>query len=149
MINVLLRSATRVLVLWLAWIAPPVAACEIDVPPMHFGTINPLHANATDSATSMTITCTVSTAFTIGLGEGRGTYHERHLQSVARTLAYNLYIDPSRTLVWGDGTAGTLTLNGSSDGTNPASYTIYARIPYQPQAEPGAYVDTIVITLSF
>lgn len=133
----------------LSWFfALPTVACEIDVLPLQFGAINPLHASATDSATSLTVTCEIATSYTVALDNGGGSVADRRMQSASGVLAYNLYTDASRNLIWGDGTAGTLTVAGSDDGTS-ATHTIYARVPAQPQAEPGAYADAIVVTVSF
>lgn len=138
----------RVAASLLCFVTLPLAACEIDVLPLHFGAINPLHANASDSATSLTVTCETSTSYTVALGEGSASFADRRMQSAAHTLAYNLYTDASRNVVWGDGTAGTLTVAGSDDGST-ATHTIYARVPAQPQAAPGVYADSIVVTVSF
>lgn len=147
-LNVRLRIGTAVLATLLGLVALPLAACEVDVLPLQFGTINPLHANTSDSATSLSVTCEPAASYTIALGEGAGGYADRRMQSAAHTLAYNLYTEPGRSFVWGDGTGGTLTVSGSDDGST-ATHTIYARVPAQPQAAPGAYADSIVVTVSF
>ena len=45
-------------------------------------------------------------------------------------LYYNLYVDPARRRVWGDGEAsGTARIAGRSDGRKAEDFTIYGRIP--------------------
>ncbi|RZM31611.1 MAG: SCPU domain-containing protein, partial [Sphingomonas sp.] len=65
---------------------------------------------------------------------------------------YQLYADPARTQIWGDGSGGSSTvrsfdiiplLGGSS------TYQIYGRIPANLSPRPGAYNDTITITVSY
>jgi Uncharacterized secreted protein len=60
-------------------------------------------------------------------------------------LAYNLYTDPSRTLVWGDGINGSdVSVSGSR-----IDLPIYGRIGARQNVPEGQYVDTIVLTISY
>lgn len=136
------------LVLCSALCAVPAAACTVSVGSLAFGSIDPLAGAATDSAATIEITCPASAGYTISLGSGAGTYASRRLESGSNYLAYNLYTDASRTLVWGDGTGGSLTVNGMAD-SNGTVHTVYGRIPSQPTAVPGEYVDAIVVTIEY
>ncbi len=63
-------------------------------------------------------------------------------------LSYNLYTDATHTMIWGDGTGGSTTVSGTADQSG-TEHTIYGRVPWQPQAVPGSYSDSIVITISY
>ena len=80
------------------------------------------------------------------LSTGSGTYAARAMTSGSHQLLYNLYLDASYVTIWGDGTAGTGTLQ---DSTNKNTYTIYGRIPALQNAWVGSYSDTIVVTITY
>lgn len=67
-------------------------------------------------------------------------------------LRYNLYLDPARTRVWGDGTAGSVWRLASP---HPAfAHTrfvvpVYAAVTAAQNVPAGAYGDTIVVTLIY
>lgn len=45
--------------------------------------------------------------------EVRFSFSSRYMLSGANRLYYNMYTDAARTVVWGDGTAGSSTVNGN------------------------------------
>jgi spore coat protein U-like protein len=140
-----LRLAAAVLLLSTGW---PAVACSVSVAPLVFGPIDPLQGSDSDSATSIAIDCGGAMTYSIALSTGSGTMLEREMTSGDNTLAYNLYTDASRNLIWGDGSAGTVLVDGADPGTG-SSHTIHAAIPSQPLAVPGSYGDSIVVTVSF
>ena len=97
---------------------------------------------------------------TISLSTGlSGTYLSRQLIASIGRLNYNLYVDPARTLVWGNGVAGTSTVNAltlqvNGRFLNPGasrSFTlnVYGRIPANQSVRTGAYTDTIIVTVNY
>ena len=60
---------------------------------------------------------------------------------------YTLYSDTNRTTVWGQ-TIGTDTVSASGSGA-AQSYTVYGRVPVQTTPAPGAYTDTITVTVTY
>jgi len=68
-------------------------------------------------------------------------------------LQYNLYVDASRSQIWGDGSGGTLVVNDSySLATSPTTrqYFVYGRIAGgQSGGTAGIYNDAITITLDY
>jgi spore coat protein U-like protein len=68
------------------------------------------------------------------------------------TLNYNVFADAARSIVWGDGTSGTLavadaySLSGSSVTRN---YPVYGRIFGNQNAPVGVYTDSILVALDF
>lgn len=127
--------------------ASSALACSVSATDLAFGTINPLISGATDSASSITVTCPSSTSYSITLSAGNGTYAERELHSGTHVLSYNIYTDAARTIVWGDGTGG-VAVEGTAD-SDGTIHTAYGRVPHDPAAVPASYADSIVVTISF
>jgi spore coat protein U-like protein len=67
-------------------------------------------------------------------------------------LNYNLYVDPARTLVWGDGTGATATVSGVREVKGRPvffDYAVYGRVFADQAPPPGSYTDTILVTVLF
>jgi spore coat protein U-like protein len=118
--------------------------------PLDFGNQNVLAANV-DAVTTLTVQCTTSTPYNIGLNAGTGagaTIAVRKMTGPgAATVDYSLYQDTSRTVLWGD-VIGTNTEAGTGNGS-PQAYTVYGRVPPQPTPAPGLYTDTITVTVTY
>ncbi len=148
------RYALAAVVLSLASVVAQ-AACQVTIGHLSFG---PYDAFAcTDSCTSgaLTVHCSMSPAPTVRVRSApsavSGTFNPRRMRQAGgqETLAYNLYVDPAGTQVWGDGSGGTLTLNENVQAGRPWRVTIYARIPPGQDVTPGTYTDTLSITIDF
>jgi spore coat protein U-like protein len=74
----------------------------------------------------------------------------RYLAQGAYRLDYNLYLDPARAIVWGDGAGGTSRYQQvtPADGV-PTTVPVYGRIPAGQNAHVGTYADTIIATVIF
>jgi len=107
---------------------------------------------AQDATATVDVKCSNTTPFNIGLNAGIGTgatITDRVMKSGSNTLTYQLFRNPGRTDNWGN-TPGTDTLSGVGTGlNNTLSNTIYGRIPSQPDVVPGAYTDTVTLTVSY
>ncbi|MCP3065098.1 spore coat U domain-containing protein [Myxococcus sp. K38C18041901] len=129
------------------------ALCQVrGVVNLNFGNYNPVSAAPLETTGSVVYRCMAhSTPITIELGAGRSnTPAARQMQGPAtNTLAYNLFVDPTRLNIWGDGSAGTYRLGPFLPllGLDVA-IPIYGRIPAQQSASQGAYSDTLVVTLN-
>jgi spore coat protein U-like protein len=117
-----------------------------------FGSYNVFSGGAVDSAGSLTYRCDdVFTNITIQLSRGSSsTFQPRTLIQGAHQLAYNLYLEPSRSTVWGDGNSGTGQYGPTvpPDGSDVV-LNVYGRIPSQQNVHAGAYSDTVVVTIVF
>lgn len=122
------------------------ASCTLTVPGISFGSYDVFNNQHLDSTGYITVDCDVATAYTISLGQGNGSYTLRTMISGGHTLDYNLYVDASRTIVWGDGTGSTATVSSSGSNEN---HSVYGRIPARQNAYVGAYADSITVTLNF
>lgn len=128
--------------------ATVAASCMITASDLNFGSVGLLASEVTGS-TSLAVTCTSGTAYTIGLNNGlTGTGPtQRKMTNGAVSVTYGLYRDASGTLPFGN-TSGTNTYSGSGSGVSQA-VTVYGRVPVQTSATPGSYSDTIVATVTY
>jgi spore coat protein U-like protein len=132
-------------------------ACEVSTSGAPFGSFDVITNEPRDTLVSLTISCTgkigESARYTIALSQETNTSVTRAMRSGARHLHYNLYSDSARTHIWGDGTSGNSTVGGNltiSALPTRRVFTIYGRIPDGQQvAEAGAYIDSIVIMVSY
>jgi spore coat protein U-like protein len=126
------------------------ASCTINsAATLNFGTQGVLATNV-DQTSTLQVTCTNTTPYNIGLNAGTGsgaTVATRKLTSGANTVNYTLYSNSGRTTVWGN-TVSTDTVAGTGNGA-AQSYTVYGRIPAQTTPAPGAYTDTITVTVTY
>lgn len=131
------------------------AVCEVrNVVGLSFLNYTSTSALPLDATGSITFRCTIIqlTPVTIDLSQGTSNSYEtrRMTGPSSSTLAYNLYLDAARLLVWGNGLSGTsrygpvLPLLGQ-DITVP----IYGRVPAQQSVAAGSYSDTLVVTVNF
>lgn len=119
-----------------------------------FGSYDIFSGSPVDSTGTISYLCSdVGAADSIIIHLSRGssaTYSPRTLVSGLYELSYNLYLEASRSSIWGDGTSGTseygpfIPLDGVS-----TDVTIYGRIPAGQNAHVGTYSDTVVVTLVF
>ncbi len=144
------RSARRLcagMALALAAANARADGCSMNIESLQFGTYDAFNVQPTDSAASITVTCSATSAFTITLSAGGGTYAARTMRHDADQLLYNLYADPAYNLVWGDG-IGAASVS-VSDTSQAAIHTVYARIPARQNSVPGLYSDNITVTLLY
>jgi spore coat protein U domain-containing protein, fimbrial subunit CupE1/2/3/6 len=136
--------------------------CTLDMADVSFGTVDLLTGTAYDTAADFTASCQglpnltvrVCPNFSAGSGGVDPSGQPRYMASGANKLAYNLFQDSGRTVVWGSytGSLAFLTaptvdvaLNASGKGT--ATRTVYARIfANQPTVPSGAYLSSFAGT---
>jgi spore coat protein U-like protein len=126
--------------------------CQITANPLSFGTSGVLAANI-DQTTTLSVTCSNGAAYDVGLDAGSvtgSTIPARLLGGTgtpAPTVAYQLYRDAARTLVWGQ-TAGTDGLSGTGNGS-AQTLTVYGRVAPQTTPAVGTYTSTVTATITF
>jgi spore coat protein U-like protein len=135
-------------------------SCTVSTTNVVFGAINPLSLSNTDSVGGVTVSCGGIAGLLIPLqvdiSKGSsGTYSARTMIYGTNALSYNLYQDSARSMVFGNGTNGTvdasssMLLNALGLGT-PVTIPIYGRVfGAQVTAVPGSYADTIAVTLTY
>ncbi|SEI88378.1 Spore coat protein U (SCPU) domain-containing protein [Frateuria terrea] len=123
------------------------ATCGLNTQGVDFGSYDFQNSQNLDSVGHVTVTCDVSTPYTIVLSPGlAGTFASRIMQSGAHQLAYNLYTDLAHASVWGDGTGNSVTVGGA--GTN-TDYAVYGSVPAGQNPYIGTYSDVVTVTLNF
>ena len=120
---------------------------------LNFGTVTSMAANIDASTSStggskVTVLCSNGTGWTLAMNGGSnvsGT-QRRMLGGNTEYVPYNLYSDSARTVAIG---INTTALSGTGTGALQ-SYDIYGRIPAgSTLATPGAYTDTVTLTLTY
>lgn len=156
------RSLTRVPIgcagLALLMTAPAhagtIASCTVTAVGVAFGTYTPLQAAPLNMNGTVDISCTGVTgrnAVTIDLSTGNSnSYVTRKLTTGATTLNYNLYFDAAYTQVWGNGTGGSVEGGATIRRRAPtASLPVYGAVAAGQDPTPGAYGDTILISVNY
>ena len=102
------------------------------------------------------VRCTNTTAYSVKLNTGGGTYATRLMSDGAsHSLQYNLYTDAANTVVWGDGTGSTGVNAGTGSGMSNAgiqNFTVYGTVPdntANQSAPVGSYSDTITVSVDY
>jgi spore coat protein U-like protein len=123
-------------------------SCAITATDMAFGAYSGV---ALSSTATLTVTCTNSTPYNVGLSAGDGnaaTVTSRLMSGPdANGLKYALLQDAAHTVNWGN-TVGTDTLAGTGSGSAQA-LTVYGVVAAGQNIEPGSYTDTIIATLTY
>jgi spore coat protein U-like protein len=122
------------------------ATCSLSVQGVNFGGYDFMSSQNLDSVGHVVVTCDLSSSFSVSLSTGAGSYASRVMQNGVHLLSYNLYTDPAHTMVWGDGTGGSVVVSGS--GTH-VDEVIYGSAPAGQNPYLGAYSDAVTVTLTF
>lgn len=127
------------------------AQCTTSTTPVSFGVYVPTAGAPDHSTGNVTVKCSGFTgAFMIALSAGGGgSFANRRLSNGSAALSYQLYNNAGRTVVWGDGSAGTGVVSGGCYIVCNTTFTIYGLIPALQVVSPGTYFDTIVATVTF
>lgn len=124
------------------------ATCTASATALAFGSYAAVQIDAT---ATITTTCTNTTPYSIcinaGANPGSQSYQWNLVGPSAALIAYRVYRDSGRTLLWG-GTAGTDCNSGTGNGS-AQSYSMYGRLPAGQFGTPGSYSDTITVTLAY
>ncbi len=122
--------------------------CNVTANNLNFGSYSGVEL---DSTTSLTATCSNGTPYTVGLSAGTSTGATVAARVMTGPgtdlLAYSLSQDAGHTINWGD-TVGTDTVPGTGTGA-AQPLTVFGRVPASQFVGPGAYSDTITVTLTF
>ena len=149
--------------------------CSITVSGLAFGNYPPATPTPVDSTALIQVQCVGNPdpgqlGYVIRIdGGSSGDPASRFMPSGPSQLDYNLYQDPARTTVWGDGTSGTLPVvqllpggmgmgmgmgmgGGMGMGMGmgiTVNHTVYGRSFASQDPAPGAYSDTPIVTIEF
>jgi spore coat protein U-like protein len=161
------RAVLFALALTLGAATPARAAgCTVSASGLAFGSYQPLtfagklNSAAVTSDAGVSVACTgivTGGAYTIALGAsqagGGDRIATRYLSNPAGGpgMAFNVYLDPAHSTVWGDGIAAGALLSGSiPPGDSNRSHTVYGRIPAgQNTLMAGDFSGALTITISY
>jgi spore coat protein U-like protein len=134
--------------------AAGITSCTVTAGNVAFGTYTPLETAGLLSTGTISISCTGVTGrntVTIDLSQGAsGVYTTRTLKAGAATLSYNLYQDAANTEIWGNGTGGSTEASATIRKAVPsATLTVYGSVTAKQDPAPGAYGDTITVTVNY
>lgn len=157
------RAGVATLLLLGAFEARAVADCTVTAVGVNFGVYDPYLTAPDDSVGEIAVTCThvsgpaIDVRYTVTLSTGGGgSFAPRRLRAGTALLGYNLWSDPARSSIWGNGSSGTVIVSGLlkvgpgvGNGVRTAVHPIYGRIPALQDAAEGDYLDSIVATLTY
>ncbi len=127
---------------------------EVAVSAMDFGRMDPLESNTCDGAGRLWVRCQVSEdsaiSYQISIDGGTsGDPLRRTLVGPGGELEYGLFLDPARTIPWGDEASGESLDGALGSGEGDRQHTIYGRISGHSRIPPGIYTDQLTITVFF
>jgi len=131
--------------------------CNVSATSVAFGAYDVFSQVPLDSTGTVTVSCDEvpppDPVISIGPSGNSGGFFPRKMRRAggADTLDYNLFLDPSMSRVWGDGTGGTMTvqLKNVHRQKPPVVTTIYARVPPRQNVSVGTYSDTLTVTITW
>jgi spore coat protein U-like protein len=134
-------------------IATAEAACTISTTPVSFGTYNVFATSPDDATGRITYRCTAPRPPLVRIQLDKGgapTFNPRQMRQSSETLNYNLYLDSTRSTIWGDGTGGTQDYTQANPLPNRnINVNVFGRIPAGQDVSAGSYTATIVATIFF
>jgi len=129
------------------------ADCRVSSSPnLAFGSSG-VWTSAVTAQADLEVQCTNGTEYQIGLASANASGGQRRMKhgTAAEYINYDLFTDAGLTDPWGDtvdidtnGHATRLVGNGQAQ-----VQTVYGRVPVQTVSQPGAYSDTITVTVTY
>ncbi|MGA3400439.1 MAG: spore coat U domain-containing protein [Acetobacteraceae bacterium] len=135
------------------------ASCSLTATPLGFGDYVPFSSMPDDVTATITVTCTATGGTTVPV-QGSisltsvSTTYGRQLADGTYILRYHTYLDPARTVFWGDGSGlgATEPVSGMVGPSTPfqQAFTVYGRVlARQYTAHVGPYADLITAILNY
>ena len=128
-----------------------VPSCTVSAGTLDFGTLGTNVTAPVAGQTTIDVTCSDNTPYTVYLGSGTGagvsSPAARKMSSGANTLSYGLYRNSSMTQPWG-WTHGVDGLSATGIGA-VQSIPVYGQINPGQTAPVGIYNDSVVITVEY
>ena len=129
--------------------------CTITLNPLPFGMYTPAGTVHLDAVSDITVRCVAqpgSYSVSIGPGFSGNQLLRSMLAGGADILNYNLFRDPARTQIWGDGTPPSFVVIGSRSGVGRPTvnvHSLYGRVFSGQTPNPGNYADNLLVTVLF
>ena len=134
--------------------ATVVNSCSVGSATLSFGTVNPAIGSIGSLSSLMSVTCTLGTVFSVGLGDGSwplSANGQRRLKggTTGSFLNYNLFQDAANLTRFGLSIPAQLLSNQVGLGVLPTTVPVFGAIPSGQSAPADTYTDTIPITVSY
>lgn len=127
-------------------VAVAVPGCSATVTAgLAFGTYDVFSAAPLNSTGRIRLNCPKGQNPQVTIDAGNsGRFAWRELSSGTDVLRYNVFQDPAMSVVWGDGTDGSLPYVSP---TGNAQLVIYGQIPARQDVSGGSYSDLLTVTV--
>ena len=132
------------------------SSCSITAGTLAFPNYDTVTGSQVDGSAALSVACSKGalTSITLGQGGNAGTGSTdilplRRMKNTSTTdmLAYTLFQDPTRLVVWGNtALTGVVYVPATSSATN---VSVYGRINSLQDVPSGSYADTVLATISF
>lgn len=127
--------------------------CGVNVTPIAFGSLDAVSGAAVDSTGNVSVDCDAQVSYQIRIDGGQnssGSFSTRRMRLLdgIYLMEYNLYLDSSRVLIWGDGTGGSQVAAGVNPGIRQ-DITVYGRIFGGQNLWVGDYSDSVTIIVEW
>ena len=132
--------------------AAEAAQCTVSTSSVNFGTYDVFDTQPNDSTGTITLNCNgAARNVAIAISHGGSLFYGlRSMNRWFELLFYNLYLDASRTVIWGDGSGGSqMEIVGNPPNNRSLPLTIFARIPPGQDVSAGSYSDTVTVTVQY
>jgi spore coat protein U domain-containing protein, fimbrial subunit CupE1/2/3/6 len=135
--------------------------CRIETRPLSFGVYNALATADTDAVGQVIYTCgnlsssslaQGSKAIRIELETGLSNQYVVRVMSAGHPehLEYNIYLDATHRIVWGNGTNGTdAYIDSSPPNRTPVIVPVFGRIFGMQDVPAGEYLDSLIARVVF
>jgi len=129
--------------------------CSITLNPLSFGMYTPAGTVPLDAVSDITVRCVAQPGtYAVSIGPGLSGNQLMRTMSAggANLLNYNLFRDPARTQIWGDGTPPTFVVTGSRPSVGQPTinvHPLYGRVFSGQTPNPGNYADNLLVTVLF
>lgn len=118
--------------------------------PMKFADVAGFGDTQRDAATDIRVQCTNLASYKINLTPSNnstsGVGALKYVAGGSETVAYSLFQDAGRTIPWGNQTNNNKAGTGNGAVQNQ---TVYGRVPANLNATPGAYSDSVQVTVTY
>ncbi len=128
--------------------------CDVATTPVSFGPYDVFASYPLDTSGTISVTChtpqnkTIPIEVSISSGLS-GNFVPRQMQRAAGAdrMNYYLFLNSSRTQIWGDGSSSTFVFRGNIYKDSPLNLPVYGRVPARQNLKAGQYSDNLVVTV--
>jgi len=130
--------------------------CSVTTTPVSFSNYDVFSTLPLDSTGNLTVSCNnpdqKPMLIDVSISSGNsGSFSPRQMShaGAGEPMNYYLFLDASKTTIWGDGTGGTATFTDTIVRNPSVNAVIYGRVPARQNLRAGAYSDTLLVTVTW